>query len=447
MSALEPRLVRFMRSRGLVRPGDRVLVAVSGGVDSMVLLHLLTSAAHRLRIELTAAHFDHAMRADSANDAQWLMAECRGLDVPLIAARSPRPLRGESEARAARYDFLEKAARASRSVRIATAHHADDQIETVLFRLLRGTGTRGLAGIPVRRGPFIRPLLRFSKTEILAYAAANGVEFREDPTNEQLHFMRNRIRRTVIPALEGVQPRVRPAILALARHAARTEKAWASMLDSLEKDVVLRREKHAVQLARPVLLEYHPELRARVLRRELRRFGVVPGRAQTRQVLAFCEQGESGSALTVARNLRIERAFDEIRVARVMHDAADDILRISESHGNVAVTIGGRHYSVAWAVGAPRPEAETFDPRVLETGLVLRAWRAGDRIRLPYGTKKLKKLFAEHRVAASERARIPVLTDFHGRVLWVVGVARSIDALSPGSDPVLNIMVQNAESH
>ena len=107
MSALEPRLVRFMRSRGLVRPGDRVLVAVSGGADSMVLLHLLNAAADTLQIQITAAHFDHAMRADSASDAQWLTAACRVLQIPLMVERSARRLRGETEARSARYEFLD----------------------------------------------------------------------------------------------------------------------------------------------------------------------------------------------------------------------------------------------------------------------------------------------------------------------------------------------------
>jgi tRNA(Ile)-lysidine synthase len=447
VNALEPRLVRFMRSRGLVRPGERVLVALSGGVDSMVLLHLLRSASQTLSIEITAAHFDHGMRADSEADAEWLIATCKAMGVRLVAARSQRVLRGETEARFERYRFLTHAARETDSARIATAHHADDQIETVLFRLLRGTGTRGLAGIPVRRGPFIRPLLRFSKNEIRSYATANRISFREDPTNEQLHYMRNRIRNTVIPVLESVQPRVRSGILALARHSARTENAWTSVLAALERDVVIARENRSTQLARPVLLEYHPELRARVLRMELRRFGVVPGRAQTTQVLEFCSRADSGAALVVAPKVRIERAFDEIRLVRVTDaDAVNANLAITSVSGEAQLSVGGRSFVVEWCIEKKRADAEVFDPLLLETGLELRSWRAGDRIRLPYGTKKLKKLFAEHRVAASERARIPVLTDSHGRVLWVVGVARSIDALPANPDRVLNITVQNAES-
>lgn len=448
MKQLGPRFVRFVRSRGLVRPGDRVLVAVSGGLDSMVLLHLLVSTAKTLRVEIRAAHFDHAMREDSAADADWVAAACEALRVPLIRARADHVLRGETEARTARYRFLEEAARASGSTRIATAHHADDQVETILFRLLRGTGTRGLAGIPVRRGRFVRPLLRFEKDELLAYAAANAIAFREDPTNEQLDYARNRIRRLVIPALERVQPNARTAILALARHAARTEAAWRRAVAALEKEVVFARENDSVQLARPVLLEYHPELRARVLRQELRHFGVVPGRAQTRQIVGFCENAESGASLVVARNVRIERAFDRLRIVTFANaDASESTFVISDSTGGGVARTGGRAYRVDWWIGERAPNAEAFDPALAANGVSLREWRAGDRIRLPYGTKKLKKLFAEHRVAVSERARIPVLTDSHGRVLWVVGVARSIDALPDAKAPVLNIRVQNAESH
>lgn len=447
MSALAPRFVHFARSRGLIRPADHVLIALSGGVDSMVLLHLLQATTTSLSIRVSAAHFDHGMRADSAADADWLRAQCAALGVPLLSGRAGRTPRGETSARAARYAFLEESARACGATRIATAHHADDQIETVLFRILRGTGIRGLAGIPVRRGRFVRPLLRFEKNELLAYAAAQDIAFREDETNEHLHYMRNRIRRTVIPVLEAVQPNLRASVLALARHSARTEGAWRSVLAALEKEVVTAREKHAVELARPVLLEYHPELRARVLRHELRRFGAVPGRAHTRHLLEFCTSAESGAVLRAGPDVRVERAFDRIRLVRNQPVAgAEPMLAIAGAHGQAGLDIGGRRFDVAWSMDERQTGAESFDPVTLGTGLTLRAWRAGDRMRLPYGTKKLKKLFAEHRVAASERARIPVLSDSHGRVLWVVGVARSIDALPDITGPVLNITVRNAES-
>lgn len=447
MSALAPRFMRFARTRGLITPGDRILVALSGGADSMVLLHLLQSHAKKLHVEVFAAHFDHGMRTDSAADAVWLAGQCTALGVPLMTERSATPLRGETAARAARYRFLEMAARAQACSRIATAHHADDQIETIVFRLLRGTGIRGLAGIPVRRGPFIRPLLRFHKKELLAYAAAHDIGFREDPTNAQLHFMRNRIRKTVLPALEAVKPAMHAAILSLARHSARTEKAWRRLLAGSEKDVVTARENRMVELARPVLLEYHPQLRARVLRHEMRRFGVVPGRAQTRQLVEFCRSAQSGAVFAVSPGVRIERAFDRIRVIGSAVPVGEDTnLAIQGADGQGGVRIGGRSFNVAWSVTERSADAESFDPAVLASGLVIRAWRAGDRMRLPYGTKKLKKLFAENRVPASERTRIPVLTDSHGRVLWAVGVARSIDALPPVAGPVLNITVGNAES-
>jgi tRNA(Ile)-lysidine synthase len=447
MVDLQVRFVRFVRARRLVRAGDRVLVALSGGVDSVVLLHLFRASADQLKISVQAAHFDHAMRADSEADADWVSGLCQAWELPLSRARTDRPLYGETDARNERYRFLYDAARASGSERVATAHHADDQVETVLFRLLRGTGLRGLAGIPVRRGRIIRPLLRFTKDEILAYAATHALSFRSDATNEQLGYARNRIRKTVIPALETVRPHARSAVLGLAHYAARTEAAWHSALASLEKDVILSTSATLSELARPVLLEYHPELRARLLRQMLRRHGFVPGRAQTKHLVQFCERAESGTSLQIAGAVRLERAFDTIRVVRSEPQlAAAQGLALVGPAGSASFELGGRRYRVDWNTDDVRREgAVQLDAALSDARLELRAWRAGDRIRLPYGTKKLKKLFLERRVPASERTQTPVLSDEHGRVLWVVGVARSIDALPAGTGPALNITVRNAE--
>ena len=209
---LRSRFLRFVRRRRLVSAGDHVLVAVSGGVDSMVLLHLLRDTAPELGMAITAAHFDHGMRPRSAADADWLAGVCAAWELPLIARRAPQALYGETAARTARYAFLSQAMREVGARRIATAHHADDQIETVLYRVLRGTGMHGLAGIPVRRGPIIRPLLRFRKTELVAYAVTHDIGVREDPTNETDRFVRNRIRRALIPVMVTVQPQSPEAV-------------------------------------------------------------------------------------------------------------------------------------------------------------------------------------------------------------------------------------------
>jgi tRNA(Ile)-lysidine synthase len=440
------RFVRFVRQRKLIRRGDRVLVALSGGADSVVLLHLLRRCAEQLGIELRAAHFDHAMRPTSAADAEWAAGLCRAWEIPLLRGRATHPLNGETDARTARYRFLRYALRESGATRIATAHHADDQVETVLFRMLRGAGLRGLSGIPVRRGKLIRPLLRFNKIDLLEYAAAHHVRFREDPTNEQLHYARNRIRKNVIPALETVRPDTRSAVLALARYAARTESAIRSALARLEHELIASSGKGVTRLARPVLLEYDAELRALVLRDLLRRFGVVPSRSETRHVVEFCERAESGAAMWIGGAVRLERAFDAIIIERATTRHPDRELVIVGVTGSAQLNVGGTRYDVAWDTGdVRRATAEHFDAAAAASGLALRSWRPGDRIRLSYGSKKLKKLFAEQRIPVSQRARIPILADQSGRVLWVVGVARAADASAPESGPALNITVCNAE--
>ena len=446
--SLTTRFAGYIRRRRLAAANERVLIAVSGGIDSVVLLHLFRTVAPKLGIEICAAHFDHAMRADSATDAEWLAALCETWQVPLVNARSTRELTSELAARQERYRFLTRALRLTDSQKAATAHHADDQVETVLLRMLRGAGIRGLSGIPVRRGPFIRPMLRFTKAEIIEYAEANGIRHREDATNAEDRYLRNRVRHTVVPALEQVTPHARASVLALARHAARTEAAWHSILTQIETDVAQTTGETApIQLARDVLLKYHPALRARVIRYFLRRFGVVPGRASTHHILNFCAHAESGSVLEVAGRARIERSFDRLLIARSPRAAAGiGSITIEGDAGQQELQLGADIFRIAWRRGATvLDDAESFDAATLHEPLTMRGWRPGDRIQLPYGTKKLKKLFSERRIAVSGRAQIPILVDDHGQVLWVAGVARSVHALPAQSGSVLNIMVANAE--
>jgi len=428
--SLPQRFARHLADTRLLEGGP-VVVALSGGRDSVVLLHLLRLPLQRA--DIVAAHFDHRMRAGSAADAAWVAGLCRAWDVPLVCARAPVAPRSEADARALRYEFLARAADRTGARCIATAHHADDQAETVLFRLLRGTGTRGLAGIPERRGRIVRPLLPFGRREIEAYAAACHIGCREDPSNQDPRFARNRIRHRLLPALEACAPGSRDALLAVAAAARRLEEAWSAVLAPALQDVVLREDEEAVELARTRLLAYDSHVLVRILRHLLRRFGSSPGRAGTRAALEFIMSGASGGRVSVAGGLEVRRSFDRIRVGRVSPREAPDreLVIATAEDGWGKARVGGVVVAARWRIssGGGADDAVRFDPDALRFPLTLRRWRPGDRIRLESGTKKLKKLFLERRIERSARARVPVLADGAGRVLWVAGVARSTFAV------------------
>ncbi len=449
---LARRFEAHLRRSRLISPGQTVVVAVSGGVDSITLLHLLRFLDPAWRLRLVVAHLDHAMRPGSAADAEWVAGVCRAWGVQFEGARADPPPRGQAGAREARYAFLREVRRRTGADRIATAHHADDQAETVLFRIARGTGLEGLRGIPPRRGSLVRPLLPFRRAEIEAYAAAVGLRAREDPTNLELDYVRNRLRHEVLPRLEAIVPGASASLARLADEARAAERVWNALLEPLENAVVLARSADEIELARPVLLTYDPPIRARVLRRLIRGLGVVPGRGGTRAAVEFTNSGVSGTGIRIAGGVRIERDFDTIRIRRVPpercrvdHDRPAVVA--APVPGRAEAVIGGRHYNVWWDVGpgAPPDGGAAFGIRELDFPLVLRGWRDGDRIRMAYGTKKLKKLFGERRLRREERHRVPVLVDAAGRVLWVPGIARAAVAPPDPEQPNILLAVTNAE--
>lgn len=449
-STLAHRFCRHIDESGLLSARAPVLVAVSGGLDSLCLLHLLRFGCP---LPVSAAHFDHAMRPDSERDGAWLRGVCTAWDVPLHLERSPRPPRGETAAREQRYAFLHDAADRLGCTTILTAHHADDQAETVLFRLARGTGLPGLAGIPERRGAIARPLLPFSRRDLLGYARAVGLRWRDDPTNTDLRFARNRIRRRVLPELERMSPGAASRIAGLAARAAEAEAAWRSVLRGVLRDVVQAREEDAVALARERLLSYHPHVRARVLRHLLHRLGGRLDRAGTRVAMEFITSGNSGGFIELGGGVRLERHFERLVLRRAPHAVQhpDALLAIPTPVAGAGTFLaGGRRYAARW--GSASSDAGSglsarFDPSSLRFPLELRGWRAGDRITLPYGSKKLKKLFQERRIGRDRRASVPVLSDAEGCVLWVPGIARDARAPAPDSTAIFEIMVRDVESN
>lgn len=442
---LARRFARHLARAEWPRAGEPVIVALSGGLDSVALLHLCRFTPGLPFGALAAAHFDHRMRRDSAADAAWVRGLCRAWDVPLRIGAADTPPRSEAEARAMRYAFLEDV---SDGARILTAHHADDQAETVLLRLIRGTGLRGLAGIRETRGRIARPLLPFRRRELEAYARTVGLTWREDPTNIELRYARNRIRHEVLPLLESVRPGAVRALARTARLAAEQESVWESVADELVGRVVTRRSEGEIELARDTLRAYPSGIRARVLRRVLDDVGSRPGRAGTRAALEFISSAESGARIDLPGGALLERSFDRLLVRRSVGAAPepDRPVRITGPEAGCGVaTIGGRRWAVSWGPEPPGADGErcAFDASLLRFPLVVRGWRPGDRIALGYGRKKLKKLFAERRLARGERSRIPVLAEERDRVLWIPGIARSTEP-GPGPDgPALHITVSD----
>ena len=291
----------------LIPPGSRVLCAVSGGADSMCLLQLLWSQRETLGITVAAAHYEHGIRGEeSLRDACFVEDFCRRRDIPFYLGQGNVPEKAREQglgledcARRLRYAFLETTAREQGWVLIATAHNADDQAETLLLRLARGSGTQGLAGIPRRRGNIIRPLLDWTREEILAVLDEEQIPHVEDSSNRDERYARNLVRSRVVPVLRQLNPRLAQAAARTARVLERDEDCLCGLAEDF-----IRKEAAEDGLDCGALLRLHPALAARVIRR------LSPGTLsyeQTEEVLAFARSEGFGELDLPGFRLRRDR--------------------------------------------------------------------------------------------------------------------------------------------
>ena len=423
------------------RTGDPLVVGFSGGLDSMVLLHLLRFQCGDLgagTLVLVAAHLDHAMRPGSDADALWARGVCAAWGVDFQAGVADPPPEGEADARAVRYGFLHEVARAGGAPWILTAHHGEDQAETVLFRAARGAGIRGLRGIaPVRADGVLRPLLPFFREDLRQYAEDHRITWRDDPTNLDLGPSRNAIRNAVLPGLEAVVPGARRSLARLAAQARREEAAWEGVVPILMERVRAEGLSEPAsdrplgfRFSRDAILTLEPAVRSRLIRGLARRLDRTLSGQGTRAALEFISAGASGRTAPLGSGLSLRRDFGALSLEVVEGDqglSKTMALEIPEAAGGQAVVaIGGRRASWRWGEGVA-PEgfryAIRFDESFLRFPLTVRGWEPGDRVRLPYGTKKVRKLFAERRVPSRDRTRTPVVVDGSGSVVWIPGLA------------------------
>jgi tRNA(Ile)-lysidine synthase len=402
------RILRTIHDHALLERGDRVLAAVSGGPDSTALLHALVTLAPRLGISISAACVDHGLRPEAADEARMVAQRCRSLGVPCetvsvdVGQARRSHVSTQEAARIVRLAGLLQAAERADCNKVALGHTADDQAETVLFRIIRGTRLAGLAGIPYKRDSLVRPLLDVRRAELLAYLAKRRLAFFSDPSNASRRYARSRIRHDVLPLLGHENPRVVEAILALSREA--QGRASADWRRGLPADL------------------YVPRRAAEAIERAL-------GAGGTRRVAV--KQGEL-----------------VVRYGRVLLERASDVTSVPAGQVvPVSVSPSGGRLGL-FAPPAPAievlPEQKAacpdgsracFDVAKLQWPLWVRSWRPGDRMapRHGRGTRKLSDLLIDAKIPRRDRSTLPVLCDAAGTILFVPGL-RPSEAGRPSHD-------------
>jgi tRNA(Ile)-lysidine synthase len=440
-TALSARIARIIREQRLFAPGDTVIVALSGGADSTALLDLL-SRLPGLSPRLVAAHLNHCLRgAESDRDEEFVRSlaehyriplECRRADVKEYARRERLNL--EDAGRRTRIDFLSELRDSWQATAVALAHHADDQAETVLMRLLRGAGPGGLAGMPYRNGrKFIRPLLGVARDELAAYLAERGLTWREDASNQDTAFLRNRIRHDLLPLLEQYNPAIRERLAATA--AVLTDEHH--LLNQLAQEAVDRactKDGDTLTCSVKHLTELPPALRRRFLRLLLERLAGNLDHFTGRHIEAMerlLDSPRPNAVLNLPQCITALREYDSLVVKRTFAPPPTAM-------GELSIT-GTGHYPLPGGASLTLtsvPASAVAEPLAADTALFnpdrtpfpwhVRLFQNGDRI-VPFGmagSKKVKELFIDAKVPRSQRRSIPLL--FCGdTLLWVCGLRTS----------------------
>jgi len=426
-----------IRGRMLFREGDRVIAAVSGGADSVALLDILVSLRD-LELDIVVAHMNHQLRgADSDGDAAFVrkLAERFGRpfemeSVDVLKLSRDRKLSLEDAGRTARYQWFRQLARGYRARRVALGHHADDQAETFLLRLLRGAGTTGLGAMRhLAAELYARPLLDVTRSEILSYLEERGLEFREDRSNDDRSFLRNRIRHECIPYLATYNPALTERLNAAAEILAADEELLESFTGRIFARIASL-EPGTVTLRLPQVRAELPAMRMRLYRRAIREVsGSLSGIAgvHLRQIDELALSSAGNGRASLPRGLTAAKCYDTLSLTSRLADKDAAPWEVTIGGTGVYRLPDGRVLTIQ-AAQAPK-EWKSLSPDQAYVNhfrnpfpWTLRTFRPGDRFH-PLGmkgTKKVKDFFIDGKVPPDDRRRIPLL--FCGaELLWICG--------------------------
>jgi tRNA(Ile)-lysidine synthase len=461
MDPLVSKVATFSRRHALFRPGEAVVVGVSGGPDSLCLLHILRQLASELSLHLIVAHLHHGLRgADADADARFVAETALAFGLPLVAGQADVPalarerrLSPEEAARQARYAFLADTAARTGAQTVAVGHHADDQAETVLMHLLRGSGVSGLRGMLPRTpltdyrlpgvqgleaGWVVRPLLALWRAEIVAYCAAHGLTPRYDMSNEDATFFRNRLRHELLPLLEEYNSNIREVLVHTGEAMAGDAEVLRAQLDGVWSETVRRSAAGEVcfDLSRwrdlPIGLQRGTVREAiRRLRRDLRNVGWQ----HVERAVWLARGGRAGQSATLVGGLALDLGCETLRIAPEGSQRAVDTPQIEREIALAAPGMtdvgGGWRVAVERLANAPEGQPAPGDPwqawldaDATGPALTLRPRRPGDRFR-PHGlgghSAGLNEFMINARVPRHARTGWPLLTGREG-IAWVCGL-------------------------
>ncbi|MCI5977182.1 MAG: tRNA lysidine(34) synthetase TilS [Clostridiales bacterium] len=404
------KLRQFLKTRNLLSPGDSVTCALSGGADSVAMTYAFLLLQEELDISLSAAHFNHHLRGgESDRDEAFVREFCKKYDIPLTVG-SGNVISGnrglENAAREARYAFFD-----TLPGPVSTAHTADDNAETLLMHLIRGSSLRGLGGIAPRRGKYIRPMLTVTRQEVLAFLEEQNLPHVEDSSNETDEFLRNRLRHGVMPLLRQENPQIGETLSRTALSLRAEEDFLTSLL--------------ACPLTVPEILTLDPVQQKRAAAALLRE-NHVPDicEAHVEAVLAAARSEKPSARIDLPGGKELVRCYDILTVTTP--ESIPEPMPLP-CPGNIS----WGDYEISAEFGRVEHATPHFLSVCPQGEMIVRSRRTGDTITLSGGTKPLKKLLIDRKIPASLRDRIPVLSDDLG-VLAVAGIGGSLPRMGGG---------------
>lgn len=423
----------------MIRSGDTIVVAVSGGPDSVCLLKILSQLQKWLDIGLVVAHLNHRLRPQEDEKESEFVANLAGsLNLDLVSDKASNMARAscaslEERARKIRYQFFEKVLHEYHAHKVAIGHNMNDQAETVLMHLLRGTGPTGLSGIPpIREGLFIRPLINITRDEIHTYLVEKGTPFMIDSSNLEKRYLRNRIRLELIPFLLNYQPRLIQHLGELASLCRKENQLMEQQASMSLQMVTVNSTQRSLDISLTSFRNLSTPLQYRVIRQaikqvkgELRRIDV--GHIKT--IVALANNPKPQTRLNLPESLMVKKTYERLRFSLGAEAEVADFSHNIESRGRFQIPEINQVLSLVEVAkgdflgSSPSPYEAFVDLDMLKWPLRVRNFRPGDRL-IPLGLnrfKKLKEVFIDKKIPSDQRKKIPIL-ESRSDIVWVGGI-------------------------